>query len=151
MSGKMTGIEPRTVFRAMGRGALTSLLILLILTGILALLIDLETLPEDRIQYGVLGILLISSFAGGIAAKGKGNGGQLLLCASAAGGFLLILLGIQLLFFDGVFAGTAQKALLILAGSGTAGLAGSHSHRSRGARRRSMSSKVVQKTRRGKY
>lgn len=151
MTGKSTGIEARTIIRATGSGALTSFLILMVMTGILAMLVNREILPQDAIRYGVLGILLVSSFAGGMVAKGKGSAYRFLLCASSALGFFLILLGIQLLFFDGIFAGMAQKALLILAGSGAAGLAGSRRSRSRGVRKGGRSSKVVQKSRRGKY
>lgn len=150
MTAKIREMNPGTVLRAAIRGAFTSLMLMLVLTGILALLVCRELISEGSIPYGVLGILLVSSFFGGIAAKKTGDC-KLLFCGISAAAFFLILLGILLLFFDGGPVGMLQKGLLVLAGNGAAALAGNQRARGRGVHRRGASSKVVQKIRVGKY
>ena len=52
-------------------GAVCSLAATLILTAILAKLVEAEMLPVEKIGYGIMALLMVSSFAGAMIAFGR--------------------------------------------------------------------------------
>ena len=92
--------------------------------ALLAKSIQLEWLPESALDYGVMVILILSSFLGaGYAGKGKGSA-KLLLCGCTAAGYLLTLVVLNLVFFRGGFQGAGATALVLAGGTGLAMLRG---------------------------
>ena len=98
-------------------GILLSLLMTLIGSGILAKLMNSEVLTEDAIGYGAVTIVMLSSWIGAMTVNRKRSGKRILNCLVVAGGYLLTLLGINGLFFDGQYRGVAVTALLVFGGS----------------------------------
>ena len=92
-------------------GATCSLAATLILTAILAKLVEAETLPVEKIGYGIMALLIVSSFAGAMIAFGRIKRQRMLVSVTA-------------LFFGGQYSAVGTTALLVLAGSGTAALLG---------------------------
>ena len=61
-------------------GATCSLAATLILTAILAKLVESETLPVEKIGYGIMALLIVSSFAGAMIAFGRIKRQRMLVC-----------------------------------------------------------------------
>lgn len=116
-------------------GAGVSIGITLVGVAVLATLVDREKLDMGKIGYWLLGLLLLGSFLGALAAWGRIRRRRVLVCLASGGVYLGILLGITALFFGGQYSGVGTTALLILAGSGTAALLGPRQGR-RGRRRK---------------
>lgn len=140
LSGTTSGIPA-----GLGIGALLSLVCTLAGSAILAKLIDQEIVAEDAIGYGVIVILLISSFLGTIAAYGRIRRQRAMVCALSGAVYYLTLLAITALFFGGQYTGMGVTALVVLAGSGCAILLGMG--KGRGGRQRNYTKqlrKIVQ-------
>lgn len=103
-------------------GGLTSLLLTMILSAILAKMVETEALAQRNIGYGVMILLLISSFLGAAAAQGRVKHQRLLVCILSGCVYFLLLLGITALFFGGQYSGMGVTALLVFGGAGTAAL-----------------------------
>ena len=52
-------------------GAVCSLAATLVLTAILAKLVEAETLPVEKVGYGIMVLLIVSSFAGAMISFGR--------------------------------------------------------------------------------
>lgn len=92
--------------------------------ALLAKMVDSEMMPWENVGYGIMVMLLAASFFGAIAAYGKVRRQRLMICLLAGAVFFCVLLSMTALFFGGQYDGVITTFLLILAGSGTAGLLG---------------------------
>ena len=95
----------------------------LVISAIIAKLVDMETIPQDKIGYGIMVLLLVCAFLGANVACGKIKRQYLIVSAISAGIYFVILLSITALFFGGQFSGVGVTALLVLCGSLLAALA----------------------------
>lgn len=92
--------------------------------GILAKLVDTETIAWENIGYGVMVMLLVASFFGALFAYGRIKRQRLLVCLLTGMVFFAILMSLTALFFGGQYDGALLTLLLILVGSGAAGVLG---------------------------
>lgn len=89
---------------------------------ILTKLVLSETMQMENLGYGIVGLLLMSSFIGAVTACGRVKRRPLLICMLSGGLYFLILLSITALFFGGQYNGVGVTGLLVLGGSGAAAL-----------------------------
>lgn len=112
---KVTG-KAMTVPGGVLLGACAALLWTIAAAAILGILIGREILPEQAIGYGSMMILLSASFLGSLLAWGKVKHQRAAVCLSTGAAYLLILLSMTALFFDGQYEAVGVTALLVLAG-----------------------------------
>ena len=105
-------------------GALCSVMSTMIFAGILAKLIEKETIPESSIGYGVMILLILSSFLGAMMAFGKIKRQRVVVCGASGAIYFGILLSITAMFFGGQYSAVGETALLVVCGSGLAALLG---------------------------
>ena len=105
-------------------GATCSLAATLILTAILAKMVKSETLPVEKIGYGIMVLLIVSSFAGAMIAFSRIKRQRMLVCIVSGVIYFAMLMSMTALFFGGQYSAVGTTALLVLAGSGTAALLG---------------------------
>lgn len=98
-------------------GGMTSVSVTLVCSAIAAKLVDGEILAENKIGYAVMGILILSAWAGGLAAWNKIRSRRLVMCLASGAIYFSVLLGINALFFQGMYSGAGETALLIFCGS----------------------------------
>lgn len=108
----------------MGIGLGVSLIITAASIALLAKLLDTEKLAWENVGYGIMIMLLIASFLGAQAAYRKIKRQRLQICLMTGALFFAVLLSMTALFFGGQYEGVLPIFLLILAGSGSAGLLG---------------------------
>lgn len=106
----------------------------LLLSAVLAKLVDLETIPQNKIGYGIMAMLLVCAFAGANVACGKIKRQYLVVSVTSAGLYFALLMAITALFFGGQYSGVGVTAALVLCGSMLAALL--RSGRGEGRRRR---------------
>lgn len=121
------------------KGTAICLLVLLLGTAILAKLLELEWISEESMGYGVMVILMTSSFCGACRGKRKSNQHKLLIEAGIGGMYFLSLLALACFFFHGNYRGVGETFLLILCGSGLAYLAGNRGDRGKKWKKSSVS------------
>ena len=114
-------------------GAVCSLAATLVLTAILAKLVEAETLPVEKVGYGIMVLLIVSSFAGAMISFGRIKRQRMLVCIVSGVIYFAMLMSITALFFGGQYSAVGTTALLVLAGSGAAALLGLR--QGRGAKR----------------
>ncbi len=105
-------------------GGCVSLGTTLLLAAGLAKLVDMEILAWENIGYGIMLLLLLSSFLGAMTAFARIKRQRLLVCLVSGGIYLALLLSITALFFGGQYEAVGVTALLVLGGSGAAALLG---------------------------
>ena len=98
-------------------GGAVSLGLTLVLSGVLAKLVETQMLAEENIGYGVMVVLLVCSMLGAMVSSGRIKRQRLLVCALSGVVYLLILLSITALFFGGQYEAVGVTALLVLGGS----------------------------------
>lgn len=98
-------------------GAMVSLGLTLIGSGIVAFLVDRGTMSIEGIGYGAMGILVISALSGALTAWSKIKRLRLQVCLISGGIYYLMLLGMTMLFFGGQFRGMGVTALMVACGS----------------------------------
>ena len=96
-------------------GAAISLLVSILTAAICAALIASETIGASSAGYCAMIILLTGAFAGSITA-GKGRERRVIFIALTGACYMLLLLALTALFFDGRFQGIGVSALVILSG-----------------------------------
>lgn len=96
----------------------------MILSGALAWIISAEHLAQESIGYGVMVILLASSAVGSLAGVNKSGQKRLVTAALTGGCYYLVMVVMNILFFEGRFDGMGETALVVMAGSGLVILAG---------------------------
>lgn len=82
-----------------------------------AALISSETIAAGSVGYCAMVIVLLASMTGAAIGAGKAKKKRLYTCMLIAASFVLSLLAITALFFDGAYTGVWVTALEILAGS----------------------------------
>ncbi len=96
-----------------------------------AYLVSSGKMSESAIGYGAAAALLISSAGGAMLSAAKIGQHRMPVCLISGAVYFLSLLCCTALFFEGRFEGVGISALLILGGSGAAGLVGLRQKRSR--------------------
>ena len=114
-------------------GAGCSLAMTLGLTAVLAKLVEAETIPVEKIGYGIMVLLVTSSFAGAMVSFGRIKRQRLLVCGVSGVIYFAVLMSVTALFFGGQYSAVGVTALLVLAGSAAAALLGLR--QGRGAKR----------------
>ena len=99
------------------KGGIYALCGTLVLSAALAKLVDMEMIPQDKIGYGIMVLLLLCAFYGANTACGKIKRQYLLVSAISAAVYFVILLSITALFFGGRYSGVGVTAILVLCGS----------------------------------
>lgn len=117
-------------------GGVCSLLITFACAAFLAWLVAEERMQESDIGYGVMVLLLLSSFAGAMAAWGKIKRQRMLVCLLSGIVYFGTLLAVTALFFGGQYSAVGVTALLILCGITLAAMMGLR--QGRGSRHRKM-------------
>lgn len=118
-TGRASSIQAGLVF-----GAVISLSATMLAAVVLAKLIESEKMPWESVGYGILALLLISSFLGSVSAYSKIKRQRLMVCLLSGFIYFGILLSITALLFGGQYEAVGETAALVFAGSGTAGLLG---------------------------
>lgn len=107
----------------------------LVTAGLLAKLIEGETLPESAVGYGALVVLLSASFLGAILAFRKVKSKRLQVSLLTAAAYYLCLMAVTAMFFGGQYTGMGVTALVVFGGSGAAVLLGMGNGNNRKGRR----------------
>lgn len=98
-------------------GALVNMALTLIGSGVVAFLVDRETMPVNGIGYGAMVILVVSALSGAMMAWKKIKRLRLQVCLLSGGIYYMMLLGMTMLFFGGQFSGMGVTALMVACGS----------------------------------
>ena len=104
--------------------AAVSLGVTLILSAVVAKMVDAELMGEGAIGYGSLATLLTASISGAAFAAMKIKRQRLMVCLLSGLVYYITLLGITALFFGGQYQGMGITALVIAGGCGTVILMG---------------------------
>lgn len=99
-------------------GTSICMVLTLLMSLILSKLVSTERMEWSQIGYGIMGMLLIASIAGGKAACTIVRRRKLLVCASISILYWLSLLMVTALFFGGQYSGMGVTGLVILCGDG---------------------------------
>ena len=100
---------------AWGLGGATSTMV--IGTALLALLIDKEKMPYDQIGYGIMAVMILSSWIGASVTWRKIKRRRLMVCLTSGVVYYAALLMLTALFFGGQYRAVGETGLLILCGS----------------------------------
>lgn len=103
-------------------GAGVSVAVTLVLSAIIAKLVQMEVLRQDQIGYAVMVLLITASSLGAAIAQGKVKHQRVLVCMLSGLIYYVILICITALFFGGQYTGFGVTGLLILGGAGTTAL-----------------------------
>ena len=79
-----------------------------------------ETISEANMHYYTFGVLFIACFLGVLIAAKLAGGKYAVVAGIVAGVYLLLLLAVAILLFDGMFSGVIGKGVSILLGAGAA-------------------------------
>ena len=113
---KPTG-RTMTMPGGMAVGVLLGLCLTVLLSALLAKLVDMEVITEDQIGYGSIILLLLSSGGASTAAFAKIRRRRLPVFALTGVIYLLSLLALAALFFGGQIHGVGPTALVVMSGS----------------------------------
>lgn len=133
-SGKASSIPAGLVYSTVFSVGIT-----LIMTAVFGKMIDSEMLSWESAGYGIMFMLLISSFWGAVAACARVKRQRLLVCGMSGLAYFAVLLSITALFFGGQYEAVGVTAGLIAGGCGTAALLGMRQNRGGNTRKRKYS------------
>lgn len=102
-----------SLFCGAGIGAIAAILLSLILAATVALMILNETVGEDALQYFTFAILVLSVFTGALTANKLVMRKYALVTAAVAAAYLVVLISVALLCFDGVLTGVLLGVLAV--------------------------------------
>lgn len=105
-------------------GGTVSLIVTLIMSAIIAKLVDGEVIAENAIGYGALFTLLSAAMAGAFCSSRKIKRQRLLVCLLSGLIYYITLLSITAIFFGGQYKGMGVTALVIAGGCGAVILMG---------------------------
>lgn len=105
-------------------GGVWSLAITIVLSALIAKLIDGEIIAQGSIGYFVIGILLSASITGSLQAFRKIKRRRMFVCLISGMIYFCVLLSITALCFGGQYQGIGVTGLVVLCGSCCAGLMG---------------------------
>lgn len=121
MKGKKTSrTESSSITASVAIGLLASVILTVLLAMIVAVLVLNGTLEETTVGYMCMAILLVATVVGTVLAGKKATGKYGIICISVAVGFVLVMIGSNIIFFDGVFMGFMSKIAMVLLGCGLA-------------------------------
>ncbi len=120
----------------MAFGAGISIAITLTGAAGLAKMLDLGKIQWMNVGYGIMIIILLSSFLGAVCAYHRVKSKRILVCSLSGVIYLVLLLSATALFFGGQYEAVGVTSALILAGSGTAVLLGMREKRGGNRRKR---------------
>ena len=86
-------------------------------SAVLAKLVDMEIIPQDKIGYGIMVLLLLCAFLGANEACRRVKRQYMIVSAISAGFYYSMLLSVTALFFGGQYSGMGVTAVLVLCGS----------------------------------
>lgn len=133
-SRKPTGTAS-SIPAGLAAGCAVSLGITMLAAALLAKLVDAEKLPWENVGYGIVVLLVMASFLGSITAYGRIRRQRLMICLISGMIYFGILLSLTALFFGGQYEGVGVTAVLVMGGSGAAGLLGLREGKGRSKRR----------------
>lgn len=119
MNQKLTGTAS-AMPSGLLKGALVGIGITLVGAAVMSALILREVLRETAIGYSAMGVILVSAFAGAMAAMNTVKQRPAVVAVLSGLIYYAVLLGANALFFKGEYEGLGVTALLVLAGVGTA-------------------------------
>lgn len=105
-------------------GSAVSMGMTLVCAAVIAKLVDSERIAWENVGYGIVVMLIGSSFVGAMVSCSKIKRQRLLVCAASGAIYYGMLLAITALFFGGQYEAVWVTGLLILAGCGGAILTG---------------------------
>lgn len=105
-------------------GTISSILLTLACTTILAKMVDKGKIQWENIGYGIMVQTMVSSFVGAKIAYMRVKRQRLLICLLSGAIYYSVLIAIAAVFFGGQYDGMAVTALLVLAGCTSASLLG---------------------------
>ena len=105
-------------------GGAVSLLVTLLGAAVLAKLVETQSVPQGNIGYGVMLILILSSYLGALVSMSVIKRRKILVAACSGAVYMGVLLGITALFFGGQYQAVVVTTLLIICGSVLALLTG---------------------------
>lgn len=111
-----------TIQGGLAVGAAVNLGMTILLSALLAKLLQTGVLAQNQTGYGVMVLLLLASFFGAAVAQGRVKHRRMMVCMLSGGVYYLSLLAITALFFGGQYTAMGVTALVVLAGCGTAAL-----------------------------
>lgn len=117
---KKRGTKKTGLAAASAAGITVCLLLSILLSWAAAMGIEKELVPEDRTSLCVLAATLISVQTGVFAGCTVAADRWIPAGGIIAGGYYLILVCMNAVFFDGQFAGAGVRALTVAAGTGIA-------------------------------
>lgn len=103
-------------------GVSTSIFVVAMMLSLMAKLIQMEIIPEEKLGHGIMVTLLTASFTGSIIAAASVKRRKGMICMLTGLLFLGMLLAMTALFFGGQYSSVGVTALLILGGSGAGAL-----------------------------
>lgn len=115
-SKKIVSKRERTLPTALAFGLLAGVLVTLLGTGLLAYLINRETVEIDGIHFGGVVIHLLGSAVTCLVAYGLMKRQRVVVCALSALCYFLIQLGMTALVFNGQYQGIGSGVLSIVGG-----------------------------------
>lgn len=119
VTGKALSV-PGGLFLGVG----VSMALTLLISVILASLVNSEKLPWERIGYGIMGMVYISALIGALIAGAAVKHQRLLVYLLSGAVYWLTLLSLTALFFGGQYYGLGVTALVVFGGCGTVCLLG---------------------------
>ena len=105
-------------------GSVSALVMTLAGTMVLTAIIIGEKIQQEQMVYGVAAVILLSSFRGAWITAGIAGGKRLICALISASVYMLTLLCITALFFDGIYGDIGVTCLLIFGAAIAAALAG---------------------------
>lgn len=123
------GMESLNLKKGSGVGAVAAaagigLCVTLCGAAVVAKLAETEILPEEKLGYGVMLVLLAASWTGGLLGKNKMKKQVLPVCLACGIGYFGLLILLTALFFGGEYSGVGASGLMILCGSILAAMTG---------------------------
>lgn len=117
-------------------GWFTEMLTAAAMCALLTMLIMNEKLDWEAAGYGVMGILLVSSYLGAKVASNLISRRKALVCALSGGGYVITLIALNILLFDGKVSAVWAPALLVSGGAAVAAVTLAKQRGERGRRRK---------------
>ncbi len=94
----------------------------LLITAILAGMVQSAKIAPGSLSYGVMLLLMVSSILGALVSSGCIKQKRMIICLETSACYLAVLICITALFFDGMYKGVPVTALLVMGGGIIGGL-----------------------------
>jgi len=101
-------------------GGVSSIVITLLISAVVAWLVISQKITQDQVGYGVMILLIIASFAGAKVSYGKIKRQRMIVSFASGLVYFGILMSVTALFFGGQYNGVGETALMIFCGSALA-------------------------------